>query len=92
MCRFWQALPGVHGMVGNVWYDRSEERLVYNVEDGNYKMLTSGAVSTKQPRSTQLQKTAQGDGRSPRAYTCYHTGDELMISNNGKSKVFGVSR
>ena len=37
------APPSVHGMVGNVWYDRSEERLVYNVEDGNYKMLTSGA-------------------------------------------------
>ncbi|MCW0470071.1 alkaline phosphatase family protein [Vibrio chagasii] len=25
------APPSVHGMVSNVWYDRSEERLVYNV-------------------------------------------------------------
>ncbi|WP_198591724.1 alkaline phosphatase family protein, partial [Vibrio sp. 10N.286.49.B3] len=37
------APPSVHGMIGNVWYDRSQERLVYNVEDGNYNMLTAGS-------------------------------------------------
>ncbi|MFS1859752.1 alkaline phosphatase family protein [Vibrio lentus] len=85
------APPSVHGMVGNVWYDRSEERLVYNVEDGNYKMLTSGAGVDKATEIDPTQKTAQGDGRSPEPILATTFGDELMISNSGKSKVFGVS-
>ncbi len=85
------APPSVHGMVGNVWYDRSEERLVYNVEDGNYTMLTSGAGVDKATEIDPTQKTAQGDGRSPGPILSTTFGDELMISNSGKSKVFGVS-
>jgi len=85
------APPSVHGMVGNVWYDRSEERLVYNVEDGNYKMLTSGAGVDKATEIDPTQKTAQGDGRSPEPILSTTFGDELTISNSGKSKVFGVS-
>ncbi len=85
------APPSVHGMVGNVWYDRSEERLVYNVEDGNYTMLTSGAGVDKATEIDPTQKAAQGDGRSPEPILSTTFGDELMISNSGKSKVFGVS-
>ena len=85
------APPSVHGMVGNVWYDRSEERLVYNVEDGNYQMLTSGAGVDKATEIDPTQKTAQGDGRSPEPILSTTFGDELTISNSGKSKVFGVS-
>ncbi|CAH7290070.1 Alkaline phosphatase; Type I phosphodiesterase/nucleotide pyrophosphatase precursor [Vibrio chagasii] len=85
------APPSVHGMVGNVWYDRSEERLVYNVEDGNYTMLTSGAGVDKATEIDPTQKTARGDGRSPEPILATTFGDELTISNSGKSKVFGVS-
>ena len=85
------APPSVHGMVGNVWYDRSEERLVYNVEDGNYTTLTSGAGVDKATEIDPTQKAAQGDGRSPEPILSTTFGDELMISNSGKSKVFGVS-
>ncbi|CAH7306291.1 Alkaline phosphatase; Type I phosphodiesterase/nucleotide pyrophosphatase precursor [Vibrio chagasii] len=85
------APPSVHGMVGNVWYDRSEERLVYNVEDGNYTMLTSGAGVDKATEIDPTQKTAKGDGRSPEPILATTFGDELTISNSGKSKVFGVS-
>ncbi|MFA0035633.1 alkaline phosphatase family protein [Vibrio sp. 10N.261.52.A1] len=85
------APPSVHGMMGNVWYDRSEERLVYNVEDGNYTMLTSGAGVDKATEIDPTQKAAQGDGRSPEPILSTTFGDELMISNSGKSKVFGVS-
>jgi len=85
------APPSVHGMVGNVWYDRSEERLVYNVEDGNYTMLTSGAGVDKSTEIDPTQKTATGDGRSPEPILSTTFSDELTISNSGQSKVFGVS-
>ncbi|MCZ8486814.1 hypothetical protein O9993_21285 [Vibrio lentus] len=37
------------------------------------------------------QKTAQGGWSPPQLHTATTFGDELMISNSGKSKVFGVS-
>ena len=37
------AHPADHGMVGNVWFDHSLGRLVYNIEDENYHLLSSGA-------------------------------------------------
>lgn len=48
------APPSVHGMVGNIWYDRQKERLVYNVEDESYSMLTIGAGVNK---STEVDPT-----------------------------------
>ena len=35
------AVPAIHGMVGNVWFDRDQGRLVYNIEDANYKLASS---------------------------------------------------
>jgi predicted AlkP superfamily pyrophosphatase or phosphodiesterase len=35
--------PAVHGMVGNVWFDRDQKKLVYNIEDSRYPILTAGA-------------------------------------------------
>ena len=34
--------PAAHGMVGNVWLDRSSDELTYNVDDVNYPLLTEG--------------------------------------------------
>jgi predicted AlkP superfamily pyrophosphatase or phosphodiesterase len=33
------ASPAQHGMVGNVWYDRSSGELAYNIEDPNHPLL-----------------------------------------------------
>ena len=33
------ALPSVHGMIGNVWFDNKLGRLVYNIEDGQYPFI-----------------------------------------------------
>ncbi|WGV99405.1 alkaline phosphatase family protein [Vibrio sp. YMD68] len=85
------APPSVHGMVGNVWFDRDEDRLVYNVEDADYNMLTSGAGVDKSTEIDPTQRTAQGDGRSPIPILSTTFSDELSISNNGKSKAFSVS-
>ncbi len=32
-------VPAAHGMVGNVWFDREQGRLAYNIEDANYQLL-----------------------------------------------------
>ena len=37
------AHPAAHGMIGNVWFDRKEGRLVYNIEDPDYPIITAGA-------------------------------------------------
>ncbi|GEA62251.1 alkaline phosphatase family protein [Vibrio comitans] len=85
------APPSVHGMVGNVWYDRGLERLIYNVEDGDYSLLTSGADVNKSTEIDPTQRAATKDGRSPTPILVSTFSDELTISNSGKSKVFGVS-
>ncbi|WP_240645413.1 alkaline phosphatase family protein [Vibrio mediterranei] len=85
------APPAVHGMVGNVWFDRGLDRLVYNVEDPNYSMLTSGAGVDKSTEIDPTQKAAAGDGRSPEPILSTTFSDELVISNNGQSRVFSVS-
>lgn len=85
------APPSVHGMVGNVWYDRNKERLVYNVEDGNYHMLSSGAGVNKSTEIDPTQKVATEDGRSPDPILSTTFSDELAISSNGESKIFSVS-
>ncbi|MCD9494346.1 alkaline phosphatase family protein [Photobacterium carnosum] len=85
------APPSVHGMVGNVWYDRNKERLVYNVEDGNYQMLNASAGVNKATEIDPTQKIATKDGRSPDPILATTFSDELAISNNGVSKIFSVS-
>ncbi len=85
------APPTVHGMVGNVWYDRQLERLVYNVEDANYSILTAGAGVDKSTEVDPTQKVAANDGRSPDRILSSTFSDELTVSSNGDAKVFSVS-
>ncbi|WP_017220426.1 alkaline phosphatase family protein [Moritella dasanensis] len=85
------APPSVHGMVGNVWFDRSKDRLVYNVEDSNYNMLTKGAGVNKETEVDPTQKVAKKDGRSPLPMLSSTFSDELSIATNGQAKIFSVS-
>ncbi|GAA0784921.1 MULTISPECIES: alkaline phosphatase family protein [Pseudomonadati] len=85
------APPSVHGMVGNVWYDRTQARLVYNVEDENYRMLSAMAGVDKSTEIDPTQKTALNDGRSPIPILSTTFSDELKIASNGQAKVFSVS-
>lgn len=39
------AVPAAHGMVGNVWFDREQGRLIYNIEDPRYHLLTTDRKS-----------------------------------------------
>ena len=35
------AHPSEHGMIGNIWFDRSTGVTTYNIEDSNHKLLSS---------------------------------------------------
>ncbi|MBW4936007.1 alkaline phosphatase family protein [Marinobacter sp. F4206] len=84
-------VPARHGMIGNVWFDRELGRLIYNIEDARYRLLTAGADVDKQTEIDPTQKAAKVDGRSPTAILTSTFSDELAIHFNGRSKIFGVS-
>ncbi|MCP4072078.1 MAG: alkaline phosphatase family protein [Hyphomicrobiales bacterium] len=83
--------PSAHGMIGNVWLDRTSGELTYNVEDARYPVLSEGAGVDKKTEIDPTQRTARSDGRSPASIMVSTFGDELKLNQAGKSKVFGVS-
>jgi predicted AlkP superfamily pyrophosphatase or phosphodiesterase len=85
------AHPAAHGMVGNLWFDRSAGRTVYNIEDPDYPMLSDGAGVDAGTEIDPTQKAAGTDGRSPSAILTTAFSDELSIATQGWAKVFGVS-
>ncbi len=84
-------VPAAHGMVGNVWFDREKDRLVYNIEDADYHLLSDGADVDGNTEIDPTQRAAKVDGRSPNAILTSTFSDELAVHYNGKSKIFGVS-
>lgn len=85
------AHPADHGMVGNLWMDRETGRLVYNIEDDQYELLSKDAGIDQGTEIDHTQKIAGTDGRSPAAMMVSTFSDELSIHTAGKSKIFGVS-
>jgi len=83
--------PAAHGMVANVWFDRELDRLAYNIEDANYKLLTAGADVDQKSEIDPTQKAAKVEGRSPDNILTSTLSDEMAIHFAGKSKIFGVS-
>ena len=84
-------VPAAHGMVGNVWFDREQGRLVYNIEDADYRLLTTGADVDKETEIDPTQKAAKVDGRSPNNILTSTFSDELAVHFAGQSKIFAVS-
>ncbi len=85
------APPAVNGMVGNVWYDRAEQRAVYNIEDSDYSLLSEGADVDQSTEIDATQRVAQGDGRSPTNLLTSTIGDEIVKAYNGHARSFAVS-
>ena len=84
-------IPALHGMVANVWFDRDQDRLVYNIEDARYRLLTAGADVDASTEIDPTQKAAKVEGRSPAALLTSTFSDELAMHFAGQSKIFGVS-
>ena len=85
------AVPAVHGMVGNIWFDRGSNELVYNIEDPRYALLSADAGVDKLREIDPTQRVASTDGRSPRGILSSTFSDELANRYGGASKIFGVS-
>ena len=72
-------VPAAHGMVANVWFDREQDRLAYNIEDPDHRLLTAGAdvdrkteidptqraATEKRPRSSAEPSTGKPRPASP---------------------------
>jgi len=84
-------VPAAHGMVANVWFDRELGRLVYNIEDPRYRLLTAGADVDQKTEIDPTQKAASVDGRSPDNILTSTLSDEMAIHFAGRSKIFAVS-
>ena len=75
-CIYTGSVPNIHGMAGNAWWDRQQQRSVSCVEDHNVKGV-GGANNT---------------GRvSPRNMLTTTIADELRMATNFRSKVIGVA-
>jgi len=83
--------PADHGMIGNIWFDRALNRVVYNIEDDRYTLVGEGGGVDKDVELDPTQKVAGTDGRSPAAILTTTFSDELALRTNGKAKIFGVS-
>lgn len=84
-------VPAAHGMVGNVWFDREQGRLVYNIEDPEYHLLTANSDVDQKTEIDHTQKTAKSDGRSPNNILTSTLSDEMAVHFGGRSKIFAVS-
>jgi hypothetical protein len=69
--------PAYNGIVAGNWFDMDKGRVIYNCEDDRYPMIG--------------EEPAQGKGRAPTNLLSSTIGDELVISNNGRSRMFSVS-
>ena len=85
------ANPSIHGMVSNVWYDRDKKRLVYNIEDKRYHILSQNAGIDGSTEVDSSQALAGTDGRSPANIIVSTFSDELALYTNARSKIFAVS-
>ena len=85
------AHPAVHGMVGNLWFDRETGFTTYNVEDSRYRLLTDGAAVDAGTEIDPTQRAARSDGRSPAAMLVTTFADELRSNTGGEAKAIGIS-
>jgi predicted AlkP superfamily pyrophosphatase or phosphodiesterase len=69
--------PSGHGIVGNDWINPTTGAFVYNTEDDRHHLIG------KEPKAHE--------GVSPRNLLSSTIGDELVLSNAGRSRVFSVS-
>jgi len=85
------AHPSQHGMIGNVWYDRADGELSYNIEDPDHPILPTREETTAGAQVDPAQKQSRTPGRSPRSLLVSTFGDELVVHHAGRSNVFSVS-
>lgn len=69
--------PARHGIIANDWIDQKSGAFVYNTEDDRHHIIG------REPKAHE--------GVSPRNLAASTFGDELVVYNGGRSRVFSVS-
>jgi predicted AlkP superfamily pyrophosphatase or phosphodiesterase len=69
--------PSLHGMVGNVWFDREAAELAYNIEDPKHPLLPTRDGEKQGTQLDPAQKKSRTQGRSPAAILAPTCGDGL---------------
>jgi predicted AlkP superfamily pyrophosphatase or phosphodiesterase len=69
--------PSRHGIIANDWIDQKTGAFVYNTEDDRHHIIG------REPKAHE--------GVSPRNLAASTFGDELVVYNGGRSRVFSVS-
>jgi len=70
------SVPAIHGIIGNYWFDKKNDKIVYCTGDSTVLGVGSDNDNGKM---------------SPRNLLADEFGDELRLSNNFQSKVIGVA-
>lgn len=70
------SVPAIHGIIGNYWFDKKNNKLVYCTGDSTVSGVGSDNNNGKM---------------SPRNLLADEIGDELRLSNNFQSKVIGIA-
>ena len=83
--------PSLHGMIGNVWFDREAGELAYNIEDPDSPIIPTRKNESKGEQVDPAQKKSRTQGRSPAVILAPTFGDGLAAYYGGRSKIFGVS-
>ncbi len=76
-CIYTGSVPAIHGIVGNTWYDKQQNKEVYCVEDSN--AVTVGSNNSNAGKM------------SPRNMFTTTITDELRLATNFKSKIIGIA-
>ncbi|MES2543987.1 MAG: alkaline phosphatase PafA [Bacteroidota bacterium] len=71
------ATPSIHGIVGNEWFSRKENKEVYCADDESVNTIGDGTAKEGKMSPTKLQTTT--------------ITDELKLATNFKGKVIGMS-
>lgn len=69
-------VPSINGIMGNDWYDRNKDKIVYCADDDTCKTVGSNSKEGNMSPSNLVSSTVT---------------DQLMLSNNSKSKVVGLA-
>lgn len=75
-CAYTGSVPAIHGIVGNNWWDRQKNKLVYCTDDDS---------------SLPVGSTSSWGKMSPRNMFATTIGDELRLATNFQSKVIGIA-
>lgn len=84
------AVPAVHGMVANLWFDRTAGTQFYNIQDADYPLAGASGVDAD-TEIDPTQRAATTDGRSPRAILSSTISDEMALHFGPEARIFGVS-